>query len=334
MSKRTSEANKAIAAAWNNEKQLVSEGKGTRDWTQEQQQGILEKGKAYDEDGRAFEGQHMKSVEQYPEYQGDPGNIQFLTKKEHLEAHRGNWQNPTNWYYNPETKQFTDFGDGKYIPCSAIELSEPIIIHINTPDSDSDNNEINAPEQDGDVEESPEVLEETRKSSSPVNNSPPNSVHVKPKAKEETIGFFRHLLVGISGRLKKAGKFVLEHRKEIGAAVIAIGGAVLEEKIRNSNSSRGNTYSEDGYVPHLSDNSRSSGYEDDSSDYSGYSDFTSDLSEDTGNDAIGGTPKSPHARRGYSGHRWKRNEDGELELSETWINETFIHKNQLDEDSE
>ena len=71
MSRRTAEANKAIRLAWEREQALVSEGKGTRDWTKEQQQDILDpdKGKAYDDKGRAFEGQHMKSVAEYPEYQ-------------------------------------------------------------------------------------------------------------------------------------------------------------------------------------------------------------------------------------------------------------------------
>lgn len=62
MSMRTSVANKAIAKAWENERNNVLEGKGTREWTPEQQQDILDRGKAYDENGRAFEGQHMKSV--------------------------------------------------------------------------------------------------------------------------------------------------------------------------------------------------------------------------------------------------------------------------------
>ena len=69
MSRRTAESNKAILAAWNKEQELVQEGKGTREWTPQQQQDILDKGKAYDEDGVAFQGQHMKSVEKYPEYQ-------------------------------------------------------------------------------------------------------------------------------------------------------------------------------------------------------------------------------------------------------------------------
>ena len=127
MSRRTAKSNKAILAAWSKEQELVQEGKGTRKWTPKQQQDILEKGKAYDEDGVAFQGQHMKSAEMYPEYQGDPGNIQFLTRSEHLEAHNGNWRNPTNWYFNPVTKKKIDFGDGPFIPCEIIQLPEPIM---------------------------------------------------------------------------------------------------------------------------------------------------------------------------------------------------------------
>ena len=69
----------------------------------------------------------MKSVEKYPEYQGDPANIQFLTKDEHYEAHKRNWQNHTNWYYDPILKQVKDFGDGKFSPGQIHELSKPII---------------------------------------------------------------------------------------------------------------------------------------------------------------------------------------------------------------
>ncbi len=127
MSRRTAEANKAILAAWNREQENVQEGKGTRKWTIQQQQDILDKGKAYDEDGVVFQGQHMKSAEMYPEYQDEPENIQFLTRAEHLEAHDGNWRNPTNWYFNPVTKEKTDFGDGKFIPCEVIQLAEPVV---------------------------------------------------------------------------------------------------------------------------------------------------------------------------------------------------------------
>ena len=130
MSRRTSEASKAIRLAWEKEQKLVLEGKGTRDWTEQQQQDILnpEKGKAYDDSGRSFEGQHMKSVAEYPEFQGNPDNIQFLTREEHLAAHGGNWQNPTNWYYDPVAKTFTRFGDDELIPCPIQKLSNPIIV--------------------------------------------------------------------------------------------------------------------------------------------------------------------------------------------------------------
>lgn len=135
MSRRTSEASKAIRAAWLKEQELIAEGKGTRDWTSEQQKEILELGKAYyhsenpDDinDGKAFEGHHMKSAEAYPEYQGDPENIQFLSRPEHQEAHGGDYRNPTNGYFDPVTKITRDFGDNKYEPREIINLTDPIV---------------------------------------------------------------------------------------------------------------------------------------------------------------------------------------------------------------
>ena len=72
MSRRTSESNKAITTAWENEQKLVNEGKGTRDWTPEQQRDILERGKAYDNDGKAFRGHHLRSASICPDEQGNP----------------------------------------------------------------------------------------------------------------------------------------------------------------------------------------------------------------------------------------------------------------------
>ena len=126
MSNRTSEANKAIAAAWVNEKQLVLDGKGTRNWTPEQQNDILTKGKAYGEDGKAFEGHHMKSAEAYPEFQGECSNIEFLSRTEHFSAHNGDFKTPTNGYFNPQTGETKDFGNNPYEPCKAKKLSNPI----------------------------------------------------------------------------------------------------------------------------------------------------------------------------------------------------------------
>jgi len=128
MSMRTAESNKAIASAWEKERQLVLEGKGTRDWTPEQQQDILDKGKAYGDDGRALEGHHMKSAEAFPEYQGEPGNIQFLSRTEHLAAHGGDWKIPTNGKFNPTTGETIGFGLNEYKPCEIIELTDPIPI--------------------------------------------------------------------------------------------------------------------------------------------------------------------------------------------------------------
>lgn len=100
MSNRTSVANKAIREAWRHEKALVQNGYGTRDWTPKQQVDILTKGKAYDVRGRAFEGHHMKSAEVHPESQGNSWNIQFLSRKEHFEAHNRNFKQSTDGVYD------------------------------------------------------------------------------------------------------------------------------------------------------------------------------------------------------------------------------------------
>ena len=127
MSRRTADASKAVREAWEKEQKLVLEGKGTRDWTPEQQQSIIETAKAYDDSGIAFHGHHMKSVEAHPEYQGDADNIQFLTIAEHKDAHGGSFRNPTNGYYEPSTGITRDFGNSSPIPCEIKNLRNPII---------------------------------------------------------------------------------------------------------------------------------------------------------------------------------------------------------------
>lgn len=126
---------KAIREAWKRERELVLAGKGTRDWDEEQQLEIIELGKVYDDDGVAFEGQHMKSVATHPEHQGNPDNIQLLSVSEHLDAHKGKWQNPTNWYYSPDVSpdapeniRYKDFGDADPEAPAPIELSSPIAV--------------------------------------------------------------------------------------------------------------------------------------------------------------------------------------------------------------
>lgn len=182
------ERNKAIRLAWEREQKLVAEGKGTRDWSEDQQKDILDpdKGKACDENGRAFEGQHMKSAAEYPEYQGDPDNIQFLTREEHLEAHKGSWQNPTNQYYNPETKEFVDFGENKPIPCATIRLSEPVC----SPVIERQNKSDELKETSKDETAPTERTKPTRQEDVPYysENKPQNKIAVAPSDVHESFG--------------------------------------------------------------------------------------------------------------------------------------------------
>ncbi len=269
MSRRTAESNKAILAAWNKEQELVQEGKGTREWTPQQQQDILEKGKAYDDNGKAFEGQHMKSAEKYPEYQGDPGNIQFLTRAEHLEAHDGNWQNPTNWYFDPVTKQKYDFGDGPFIPCEIIPLSEPIMaIQVKQ------------------VQETivAQKLETTEKRELPPEKISTKSTTAKVESK---LSFGEQLKIG----LKKFGKTVVEFPakhptamkviKGIGIAAATITAAAVAESSKNGSSGSGYGSS--------SNNDADYDYNNTPDEYDDYSDDASDSdNEYTPNDVPAG----------------------------------------------
>ena len=215
MSRRTAKSNKAILAAWNKEQKLVQEGKGTREWTPQQQRDILEKGKAYDDNGKAFEGQHMKSAEMYPEYQGEPGNIQFLTRAEHLEAHDGNWQNPTNWYFNLVTKEKFDFGDGSFIPCEIIQLPEPIISLTN----DSTMREIVIEEKEN-FNKTEDALKQSTETSRKTYNKlePPKTHKVQIETPKKANNAF------VKG-LKSVRRFIVEHPvKSLEIAGLAIGG--------------------------------------------------------------------------------------------------------------
>lgn len=227
MSRRTAESNKAILAAWNKEQELVQEGKGTREWTPKQQQDILEKGKAYDDDGVAFQGQHMKSAEMYPEYQGAPGNIQFLTRAEHLEAHNGNWRNPTNWYFNPVTKEKFDFGDGPFIPCEVIKLPEPVVI---VPKEDSSFKEQKSEEKIK-SDKSEDVLNQNKEVDKITDKKQNTVVPLKIQTPKKNNMFVRGV--------KSVGRFIVEHPVEsLEIAGVVIGGAAKAiSSFRGSSSS-------------------------------------------------------------------------------------------------
>lgn len=145
MSRRTSEASRAVREAWEKEQKLVIQGKGTRDWTKEQQQSIIDFGKAYDENGKAFEGHHMMSAEKYPEYQGDASNIQFLSRLEHKDAHNGNFRNSTCGYYDYTNGITLSFDDGIYRPCEEIYLSEAVVVtNVDSLNNEKDKTETKA----------------------------------------------------------------------------------------------------------------------------------------------------------------------------------------------
>ena len=114
------ERRKAVAGAWKNERILVSNGEGTRDWSKKEQREILAKGRA-----TGYQGHHMKSVDGHNSKAGDPNNIQFLTRKEHLAAHNGDFHNNTNGYYDPATGEMHSFGRSK-AHIEANSLSSPL----------------------------------------------------------------------------------------------------------------------------------------------------------------------------------------------------------------
>ena len=243
MSKKSiKERNKAIRLAWERERELVLEGKGTRDWSLDQQKDILDpdKGKAYDENGRAFEGQHMKSAAEYPEYQGDPNNIQFLTREEHLAAHKGSWQNPTNWYYNPETKEFVDFGENGPIPCKVISLSEPLQVSIiDRQDGLKEpakmentlSEQTQSPRQEN-------LLHHSENTSQKKHNAGPPEVHER---------FGNKIFHVVDG----AKKFVEKHPNLVkivaGAALVAAASVTFVKKIHDSGGGSSSSSSDDYY---------------------------------------------------------------------------------------
>lgn len=243
MSRRTAESNKAILAAWNKEQELVQEGKGTREWTPKQQQDILEKGKAYDDDGVAFQGQHMKSAEMYPEYQGDSGNIQFLTRAEHLEAHNGNWRNPTNWYFNPVTKEKIDFGDGPFIPCEVINLPEPVVI---VPKDDNSFKEQKS-EEKIQADKYEDVLNQNKEVDKMTDKKQNAVIPPKIQTPKKSNMFVRGL--------KSVGRFIVEHPVES----LEIAGVVIGSAAKAISSFRGSSSSSSAHSTMPQNDSNSTG---------------------------------------------------------------------------
>lgn len=172
----------------------------------------------------------MKSVEKYPEYQGDANNIQFLTKEEHLEAHQGNWKNPTNWYYEPVSKQFFAFGECELIPCEIIKLSNPLVtIEVSSVDAEAERVKETQPEQSSGT--APPIEVSTGKQS-----SVPNPTKSTPMQQKTSKGSAINGLVNAANAVKDFSDkhplltTVVEMSLGITAAVIT--GKVIDAKIK------------------------------------------------------------------------------------------------------
>ena len=87
----------AVKKAWGLERENVMNGGDgiTRVWTAAEKAELLERGKV-----SGYVGHHMWSVSGYPNYAGNPYNIQFLTRAEHFEAHCYNWRTITSGWFD------------------------------------------------------------------------------------------------------------------------------------------------------------------------------------------------------------------------------------------
>lgn len=112
---------RAVNQAWKHEVELVKEGKGTRQWTIEEQEEMLSNP---NHKVAGYYGHHMKSVNGHEGYAGEPKNIQFLTREEHMEAHQNWTQNQTNGYYNYETHTMEAFNGEELKEAPVQELNK------------------------------------------------------------------------------------------------------------------------------------------------------------------------------------------------------------------
>lgn len=225
---------KAVDLAWKREKELVLEGKGTRDWTEEQQRQIIEDGRATDESGRAFDGHHMKNVATYPEYQEDPNNIQFLSRSEHLDAHGGCTHNSTNGFYDYKTGETIDFGDNPPIPCEIIELSNPIYLVPNSDKLDA-NNDTNTKDVNCKISEDNTTW--TKNVSKKTANQPVN-MHKEARFWDDVADLGRSAMKIGKSASKTALKFATKHPIITGIG-LTVGSYFLGEAVGGGKSSKG-----------------------------------------------------------------------------------------------
>lgn len=109
----------AVRGAWRTEQTLARQNRGTRRWSAGQREELLATGRV-----KGYEGHHMKSVKAYPQYAGNPKNIQLLTESEHLRAHNGNYKNQSNGYYNVRTRKMENFKQKELRPAPILPLKQ------------------------------------------------------------------------------------------------------------------------------------------------------------------------------------------------------------------
>lgn len=83
---------KAVKLARKQEMDLVRKtGKGTRPWTPRQRE-QLKKGRWI----KGYEGHHIRDVSSHSKkWSSDPRNIKFVTRRQHLREHKGDFKKPT-----------------------------------------------------------------------------------------------------------------------------------------------------------------------------------------------------------------------------------------------
>ena len=100
---------RAVEEAWTQERKLVLQGKGTRDWSVSQQEELIRTGHV-----SGFDGSHMLDASSNPSVANNPDNIQFLTYEEHIYgAHGSNTKNPTTGRFDPATGKTEEINKGQ-----------------------------------------------------------------------------------------------------------------------------------------------------------------------------------------------------------------------------
>ncbi len=134
----------AVEQAWARERELVLQGKGTRQWSLNQQAELIKTGKV-----TGFEGSHILGVKDHPEYAGDPNNIQFLPTIAHMDGvHNGNFRADTEeGLYNERTGRIDRVAEPGTIPEQEIVDLKDRIVYVPEQEAKRRDEKIDAGEE-------------------------------------------------------------------------------------------------------------------------------------------------------------------------------------------